>query len=156
MEEFLKGLALFDQFSAEELERIADLIEVRRFEAGQLVIDPERPAKAVYALRDGAVSVKTRKSDGSQNETLAVLRAGETFGELSLVDRELPSAAVVAQEDSVLYALNHSELLDLMAKDASIANKILWSLVRTLVQRLRETDRSLTVARRLNAGPTSS
>jgi CRP/FNR family transcriptional regulator/CRP/FNR family cyclic AMP-dependent transcriptional regulator len=151
VEDFLKGLFLFAQFDAYELARIAELIEIRHFEAGEEVVRQDEPVGSIYLIREGSVRVAVDRPDGAGRDVVAMLRVGDTFGELSLLDQEPPAASVVTQEPSVLYVLDDAELTQLMIQNLGLANKILWSLSRTLARRLRETDHSLSLARQAAA-----
>ena len=153
MHDFFRGLALFAEFTAPELDKVAELAAIRRFATGELVIHQGDKPNALFLIRDGAMRITWLADDKTHEEVLTVLGAGDTFGELSLIDQQLPALSVVAEEPSVVYAIDHQELRALMKLDPVIANKILWSLARTLVHRLRETNQSLAFARMLIQQP---
>ena len=55
---------------------------------------------------------------------------------------------LIAQAEMSL-PIHLASLLELMRTDVALANKILWSLARTMVRRMRETDQSLAHARQM-------
>ena len=67
----------------------------RHFSAGRQIVREGDPGDALYTILAGTVRVAMTSEDGVE-ATLAVLRAGDSFGELALLDGELRSATVVA------------------------------------------------------------
>jgi CRP/FNR family cyclic AMP-dependent transcriptional regulator len=77
-------------------------------------------------------------------EALAVLRAGNYFGEMSLVDDSPRSADAKAHEATELLVLKKDDLEDLLFVDRDLAYDLLWNFVRTLSSRLRDTNDKMT------------
>ena len=77
-------------------------------------------------------------------EALAVLRAGTYFGEMALIDDFPRSADARAHEDCRLFVIRKEDLADLLFVDRDLAYDLLWSFVRTLAGRLRETNDKMT------------
>jgi CRP-like cAMP-binding protein len=77
-------------------------------------------------------------------EALAVLRAGSYFGEMALIDEFPRSADARCHETCRLFVLRKEDLEDLLFVDRDLAYEILWNFVRTLSQRLRETNDKMT------------
>jgi CRP-like cAMP-binding protein len=77
-------------------------------------------------------------------EALAVLRPGNHFGEMSLIDDSPRSADAKAHEASELFVIRKEELEDVLFVDRDLAYDLLWNLVRTLSGRLRETNDKMT------------
>jgi CRP-like cAMP-binding protein len=65
------------------------------------------------------------------------------FGELALLDQEVHSATVEADEDLVCYVLTHSSFETLTRHDPAIAIKLLTNLGRELSGRLRRANRTI-------------
>ena len=77
-------------------------------------------------------------------EALAVLGAGEVFGEMSLLDETPRSADAKAHERCRLLIITKDAFDDLLFLHKDLAYEVLWSTVRILVRRLRETTDKLT------------
>ena len=74
-------------------------------------------------------------------EALAVLRVGQHFGEMSLIDDDVPrSADALCHENARLLKLPKHDLRDLMFVDRELAYELLWRFVRTLSGRLRDSN----------------
>ena len=62
---------------------------------------------------------------------------------MSLIDDEPRSAHAIANTDVDLMVIDRSDFEKLLSEDKELAYKLLWSLVRTLSQRLRETNEKI-------------
>jgi CRP-like cAMP-binding protein len=149
MKDFLRNLELFKAFTDEELEKVSEIVEIRNYNAGEIIIRQGETVGTLFLIKSGTARVSAESSPDRPEEVFAILNPNEYFGELSLIDSHPPAASVFAEENAVIFAVDHNDLRDLMAKNLSIANKILHSLAYTLVQRLRDTDQSLSFARML-------
>lgn len=148
MREFLKGIALFEELTDDEINEVSELIEIRSAKAGEVFIRQDEPVGTLFLLKTGCAKV-VLQDETEEEEVLAVIQDGEVVGELGLIDRLAPSATVAAEEDLVLYAISYEEINKLMGSNVNIGYKILRALAKTLVQRLRDTDQSLSFARLL-------
>ena len=101
-------IPLFRGLTPAEQRRLHDLLGVSTFPAGAEIITAEEPGDVAYIVLDGAVKVQVHHPDGTA-VILAILRAGEIAGEMSLVDRLGRSAAVVAMEQTTLAWLTNAE-----------------------------------------------
>jgi CRP-like cAMP-binding protein len=72
--------------------------------------------------------------------SFVVLRAGDYFGELSLIDGRRRSATVTAIESSELLVLGHSEYQQLLRDHPHTATELLTRMLLTLANRIRATD----------------
>ena len=67
---------------------------VRHLQSDEILIHAAQPNDRLYLLLSGAVSIHLNHPD---NPPIVVLGAGETIGELSLIDKQPTSAFAVAQ-----------------------------------------------------------
>ena len=86
---------LFAGLDANSLEVLEDLVEVRRFETGDLIVRQDDPAREVFLILSGEVSVMIAVND-QRSRRLNTLSAGMTLGELALVAGNTRSADVRA------------------------------------------------------------
>jgi CRP-like cAMP-binding protein len=77
-------------------------------------------------------------------EALAVLKAGDYFGEMALIDDFPRSADARVHEACRLFVISKEHLQDLLFVDRDLAYDLLWNFVRTLSGRLRETNDKMT------------
>ena len=77
-------------------------------------------------------------------EALAILKAGDYFGEMALIDDFPRSADARVHESCRLFVIAKEHLEDLLFVDRDLAYDLLWNFVRTLSGRLRETNDKMT------------
>ena len=77
---------------------------------------------------------------GIGEEALAVLDAGDVFGEMALLDEATRSADAIAQENCVLLSVTKDQFEDLLFLHKDLAYEVLWNVIRTLIRRLRATN----------------
>jgi hypothetical protein len=135
----LKSASLFSAIAAETLSRVAQLAEEVSFTAGSTVYREGDPGTALYVVASGAVTITLGAME------LAVLRRGEPFGEVAVLNRDVYRAGVRAAEDTVLLRIEQDDLFELMQANGEIMRGIIGLLARRVAQvgdLLREPERS--------------
>jgi CRP/FNR family transcriptional regulator, cyclic AMP receptor protein len=126
--------------SAEESALLA-AAPTKTVDRGQLVLDQNVQLKAIFLIQEGAVRVERR--EGDQTVPLAVLEAGEFFGEMSFVDGEPTSARVIADARTQLRIIDEATVNGLIRKDPAFAGRLYRSIASILAERLRLTSMHL-------------
>jgi transcriptional regulator with AAA-type ATPase domain/polyferredoxin len=90
----------------------------------------------------GRAEVRVTAQDGTVN-AVATMKAGDSFGEMSLLSQEPTSADVVAVERCVTFALGREAFQELIAEDPVP----LREFVRLLSRRVKASDVAISVAR---------
>lgn len=140
LQRMLRQVALFDGLLPVHLERIASLVQEVHYAHGEPVFSHGDAGDGLYLILSGAVRI-SRSVSGIGEEALAVLKPGMYFGEMSIVDDDVPrSADAIAHEESRLLKLPKGDLRDLMFVDRELAYELLWRFVRTLSSRLRDSN----------------
>lgn len=139
----LRQVSLFEGLLPLHLKRIGALCLEVDFAPSQPVFKHGDPGDGLYLILEGAIRI-SRTVSGIGEEALAVLKPGHYFGEMSIVDDEMPrSADAIAHERSRLLKLPKDDLRDLMFVDRELAYELLWRFVRTLSGRLRDSNDKL-------------
>ena len=134
--ERLKSFGLFATVSENYRRIIAPAFSEERFQAGdRIFLEGDRGDK-LYLIGSGAVRISQRLGSSGE-EALAVLRAGDYFGDMSLVDAQPRSADAIADEDVVLYTMDRDVFLMLLKTNVEFAIDILFRFIHTLTGRLR-------------------
>jgi CRP-like cAMP-binding protein len=76
-------------------------------------------------------------------EALAVLKAGDYFGEMALIENFPRSAHAIANTDIEVLAIDKTDLDKILIMDRELGYKLLWTFTRTLSKRLRETNEKM-------------
>ena len=141
--ELLSRSKLFAGLPLPYLRRIADLgIEEDR-KVGEVVFAEGDQGDSFYMIMEGAVRI-SKIVPGMGEEALAILRPGDFFGEMSLIDDSQRSAHALVHERCRLFVIRKGDLGDLLFVDRNLAYELLWSWVRTLSARLRESNDKMT------------
>lgn len=138
----LKKIYLFQYLDDNELEHILNIASAKIYKEEAVIFNEGEKGDAFYVVLKGSVRIST-VVPGVGEEALAVLKKGNYFGEMALIDNAPRSAAAVANEDTVLLKITDANFRNLLVKDRKLAYKLLWGLVKTFSKRLRETDNKL-------------
>jgi pyruvate phosphate dikinase-like enzyme/cyclic nucleotide-binding protein len=129
----LSHTRLFGGLDRDELEQIGAVFKVRRFPAGETVIKEGSGGAAFYVIESGEAIVSIG------GERRAVLRAGDYFGEIALIDEGVRIATITAASDLVCLGLTLWEFRPLVE-----ANGVLgWKLLQTITRELRAAEQAL-------------
>lgn len=122
----LSTVPLFSRLNEEQLEYVVRLLRRRTFKERDVIVQRDTPGDALYILLSGRV--KVAYLDHEDETIIAVMRAGDFFGELSVIDGEKRSADVVALETT--------EVLILAAADFHEAIQAVPAIALSLLQQL--------------------
>ncbi len=142
-EEQLAKVPFFDGLTVEALAMIAHVTTEESYAYGTKIFAYGDPGDKLYIVVEGKVRI-FREVGGMGEEALAVLGAGEVFGEMSLLDESTRSAGALAHEKCKLLVITKDAFDDLLFLHKDLAYEVLWACVRMLAARLRETNDKLT------------
>jgi CRP-like cAMP-binding protein len=107
----LRGTRLFSGLSNTDLEFLARHLDEVKVPAGTALITEGKGNHAFYLLAEGEVDVAI---GGHHRRTL---RAGDFFGEISMLELDPASATVAARTPARLYVASHEQFMALKAND---------------------------------------
>ena len=126
--EFLKGVDLFKFLTDSQLDRLAGSAVEVSFPEGNIIMDND-PADGLYIVKSGMAKVTKSAAETSGVEAvLAILRQGNSFGELSLIDGLPRSASVTAMGPIECYFLPRDAFLLALKETPEIALGMLPAL----------------------------
>ncbi|MGV8058213.1 MAG: Crp/Fnr family transcriptional regulator [Smithellaceae bacterium] len=129
-------------FSWNQIASLSEYFKVYRAVKGVEIFHEGQLEPSLGIIISGEIDIL--KNDIQQNATsLARLRPGQTFGEMSLIDDEPRSATALAVSDVTFLVINRDDFLRLSKEKASLAFALLWKISRQLSQRLRRTSGQL-------------
>jgi CRP/FNR family cyclic AMP-dependent transcriptional regulator len=141
--EQLSQVELFAGLKPQALELIAKVASEETHAAGTKIFQHGDAGDKLYLILEGRVRI-SRDVPGMGEEALAVLGPGQVFGEMALLDESPRSADARVHERCRLLAIAKDGFDDLLLLHKDLAYEVLWSIVRMLVSRLRETTEKLT------------
>lgn len=134
MYDFLKKVPLFADLPDEDLERLCEMVTEVRLKAGEELFPEGSIGDRAFVIQEGEIEIL--KASGGRNVLLAVRMAGDVIGEMSLLEAAPRFAAVRARTESLLLAIKHEQLNNLLNTSPSAARAMLY----TITARLRSTE----------------
>ena len=129
----LACVPLFSSLNDEQLELVAKHLRRRTYGERDVIVRRDSPGEALFLLISGKVKVSYLEEEDESETIIAVLRAGEFFGELSILDGEGRSADVVALEPTEVLILSADDFRMCMHAVPAIG----IALLKELAGRLR-------------------
>lgn len=139
----LERVEIFSGLTQQELMELLEAAEKCTFEAGESIVREGSTGSFLYVIIDGRVAVLKSGQTGRATE-LAQLEAGDSFGEMSLVDQGARSASVVALAPCILLRLSENACWRHLPGSA----KIFRNIARILSHRLRDMDEAFVLGKR--------
>jgi CRP/FNR family cyclic AMP-dependent transcriptional regulator len=133
---------LLENFSPPEVRQLAHFMDVYRAEAGVEVIREGDGGDFMLMIVEGKVEVQKRDRWNTP-QMIAVVEAGKTLGEMSMIDGEARFATCVATETVLVAMLDRESLARIIIEQPMLGAKVLMELVLMLSQRLRSTSQRL-------------
>ncbi|SEM52998.1 Crp-like helix-turn-helix domain-containing protein [Syntrophus gentianae] len=133
--DLLKQIPLFESMADVERQQLSTLLQRRQLRKGGILFRKGDKGSAFFIIIKGLVKISVSSKLGDE-VTLALLRNGDFFGEMALLDEQPRSADAVALEDSLLYVLDRNDFFPFLFKNENAVRSIL----RALSLRLRRAD----------------
>ena len=130
--------SLLENFSPAEVRLLAHFMDVYRAKPGVEVIREGDGGDFMLMIVEGKVEV-LKRDRWNTPQLLAVVEAGRTLGEMSMIDGEARFATCVAAETALIAVLDREALARIIVEQPLLGAKILMELVLMLSQRLRQT-----------------
>ena len=119
----------------------ADNVFTRTYPKDTMIFTESMPGKELYIIQKG--SVKISKIVNGNEVLLAVLKSGDLFGEMSLIENKPRSASAVAFEDAVLLAVNKENFARMVTSQPQIISRLttvlaerIWFIYKQLANTL--------------------
>lgn len=128
----LREISLFANISQDDLVKLSDIVQQRKFSKGNIIFLEDEPGQTFYIIKSGLVKISRIASDG-RIKTLSILQPFDYFGEMAVLDSHHRSATAEALVDSVLLVIYKNDFENLIKKNPHIALEI----IHTLSERLR-------------------
>jgi CRP-like cAMP-binding protein len=137
--EFLRKVPLFEGLTSAQLRKLLAALKRVDFPGSTHIFREGETGTSMFLITDGKVRI-SKMVPGIGEEALAILEKGQYFGEMSLIEDGPRSADAIAHTSCQLYELSRDKLEQVMFTDKELASILLWTFVRTLSARLRETN----------------
>jgi CRP/FNR family transcriptional regulator, cyclic AMP receptor protein len=136
--EELKHIAVLQAVDNEALARLAAALEAKDYADGQTVFAEGDPGDSMFFIVKGCIHVEKRaQATGATHKTLAVLEAGDYFGEMALLDQKPRSASAVATGGARILRLSKAAFDQMQGQSTQAAMNVLFAMIRTSSERIR-------------------
>ena len=138
----LKKVALFEGLTQGQLAKVASIAQVKKYDGSAYLFREGDVGQEMYIIVEGRVRI-SKDVPGIGEEALAILEKGQYFGEMAMIDESPRSADAIAHTPCTVWVIEREKLDQLMFTDKDLAYVVLWTFVRTLSGRLRETSEKI-------------
>jgi CRP-like cAMP-binding protein len=128
--ESLQQVPLFKDLSSRDRKQLAQAMNERTYAAGRELTTEGESGLGFFVVADGTATVTV---DGVKRRELG---PGDHFGEMALIDGGTRSAQVTADTELTCYGMTAWNFKPFLRDHPDLV----WSLLETLVARLRETE----------------
>ena len=131
----LRSSRLFARLADSELDAVLAHAAVARYKEGDRIFAKGDPGNSMMAVLKGRVMISSPSADGRQ-VVLTVMRDGEVFGEIALLDGGERTADATAMTDCELLVVPRRSLMTLLERRPDLC----IGLLHVLCERLRRTN----------------
>lgn len=136
--DYIRSVPLFSELSEEALGKLAQISVTRKYPRNITIFHEGDYAEALYVLRQGQVKIQITDVSGRE-VIVSVLRSGESFGEMALIDSQERCAQVVTMTSCELIVIGSGEFTRLLAESPDLS----LALLRQFARRLRQANRNI-------------
>jgi CRP/FNR family cyclic AMP-dependent transcriptional regulator len=144
----LRRTDVFYDLSVPQVEMVASICQEAEYRSGEIIFEENSAGDELYVIAQGEVEilldpslVQVTPGPLSGPVTIATLRAGQTFGEIALVDEGLRTASArCASRRARLLVVSRDRLITLCDNYAELGYRVMKSLAADLSFKIRGTD----------------
>jgi CRP/FNR family transcriptional regulator, cyclic AMP receptor protein len=141
---FLKESDFFSDFNEDELRVLSRWSKAYSAGVGSVVLNEGDKSNCLCIIINGQINIfKAIPNDEALK--IAEVTAGESIGEMGIIDGEPFSASAIASEDSIVLLITREDFDDISKQHLELGNKLLWKLSSIITARLRDTTKRLAI-----------
>lgn len=134
----LKKVGLFLRLSSKSINKIAKISYIEQYKKDECIFSEKDEGDKLYIVISGGVKI-FKSSSRERIKTLALLKEGDFFGEMAILDKESRSATAQAIKDTAMLVIDNDSFRMLLKNNS----EILFNIIESLCLRLREADRQI-------------
>ncbi len=133
----MKENQLFKELSDKDIAVLSQITLEKRIPKNTPIYVERMLGESFYIIKSGAVQI-TKNIRGLGDKELVVLKEGDFFGELALLDGGARPVSARTIEDTELLIIDRDDFVKLMEKEPITCTKVLSAIVKLFTQRIRE------------------
>ncbi|HAM38433.1 MAG: hypothetical protein A2474_04585 [Elusimicrobia bacterium RIFOXYC2_FULL_34_12] len=138
---FLKNHPFFSILNEEEQKEFAKILISETFKKDDIIFKQGDMGDRLYLVKDGLVRIYIVET--TTEETIALMKPGDIFGEMALYDTQPRSAYASILAPTTLLAITKEKFEELKKANPQIATKVFQIMLKILSKRLRLTTMKL-------------
>jgi len=139
----LEKIPLFATLDDDEREALASISEIRKYNKEEVIFAEGDKGKDIYFLVSGEVSIRKKISSGFK--TIAILREGDLFGEMSFFENAPRSAGAFACGECYILGIKGEAFEEFLSDKPKKSFSVLMKMLAISSARLRNMDRYFTM-----------
>lgn len=128
IDQALQKIPIFNCLSTEPLEALTEIGRTEQAAPGHIIFAEGDAPEALYLIISGTVEILKTTLDHKQAR-LAMLRAGDFFGELALIDGSPRTATVRAIEPCELFVIHRRHFLEMLSQSPRLIPAVFASII---------------------------
>lgn len=125
--DILRRVPLFADLEKRDLAQIASSFKAREYAAGDTLATEGESGVGFFLIESGEATVSVR------GQEIARLKAGDSFGEVALIDDGARTATVTADTAMICHGMSFWEFRPIVEANSQLA----WKLLQALAKKLR-------------------
>lgn len=118
---------LFETISDDAFREVREKLIEKHYHAGEIILEDNTDGEDLFLILEGRVKILKQTKTGEER-MLALLHAGDFFGELELIDGRPRSARVIALEECIVYIMGKHDFNQLLYRDHPFALRVMQVL----------------------------
>lgn len=141
----LRQADLFHEWDEVSLELVASICEERCYNRHDTIFNENSVSDELYVIAEGEVEIQVNPAllgigDEDEHKTLTVLRRGQNFGEITLLDEGRRTATAICRTYTQLMVIPRDKLMVLCDNYPKLGYKLMRNLALDLATKVRSTD----------------
>ena len=141
----LSQIPILTVLKAPEMLELAERVKVQTFGAGEYIFHQGERGDSLFIVDEGEVEVLAHAAGSDRQRRVAMIHAGDFFGEMSLMTGERRSATIRALTDARFFVIDRAAFGEILSDHVEVTTaiaKLLEDRDRNMAQKTREPTRT--------------
>ncbi len=136
--EFLKEIELFKELTDEEIEKLAENVETKKYMKGDYLFEQNMQRTHLFVIKSGMIDL-FKITPWGKEKLITSFGKFDFLSEGALMDDYPHSTSALAAEDSLIVSIHRDRFNELLGENPQLVVKILSRVSRVIARRMRQT-----------------
>jgi len=136
-DELTRHSQFFEGLDAAAIELVSGIFVEKKLAAGMTVFIENMPGESLYVVVEGTIRLTRMLAEGDER-TLAVLGAGDFFGEMAVIEGACRAVTARVLEDAQLLVMTRESFQELSTQYPEVGILIMKNIMKLFSRRLRQ------------------